>query len=1080
MKMFKWCLFGTFLLPFQLNLAGAQEGLTPRYLRTEYRVNPVGIDTVQPRLSWFVESPERGQSQTAYRIVVADDLEHLKSDAGPFLWDSGKIESDETTAVFYDGQPLESRMLCFWRVMVWDRHGKASSWSEPAEWAMGLLEKSDWHAQWIGYDQPVLQQSKSPGSHPIEQAKWIWYPEDDPAQKAPLGTRYFRRMITIPDGKRILDATFVFAVDNECDLFVNGKHIVHRSGFDSAWQDSIAPYIQPGLNVIAIAATNVGDAPNPAGFLAAIHIKLDGAGPIVVRSDASWKTASQVPNSWATIELDDTDWHPAQELGENGSKPWKKVSAMELRLPPPRYLRQEFSLNKPVRRALLFGTALGIYELYLNGNRVGQDYLTPGWTDYRKRVYYQAYDVTDQLHQGSNVVGGILADGWYAGYYGWQGKRDYYGDRIRLRAQLEVEFEDGTTQIVATGPQWRAATGALWEADLLMGERYDARFDPVGWDQPNFDASTWQPVDITDAISPLVQAHPGEPVRSLEPIRPIEITEPEPGHYVVNLGQNFAGVVRIRARGEAGRLIRIRHAERLQPDGTLYTTNLRGARATDVYICRGDENGRWWQPRFTFHGFQYIEITGYPARPTIDDILGIPLTSNTPIVGHFECSDPMINQLLSNIYWTQAANFIDIPTDCPQRDERLGWTGDAQIYVRTASLIADIQSFFTKWLIDLDDAQRDDGQYPKVAPLLPEDFLPDGGPAWADAGVICPWNIYEVYGDRNLLETHYGGMTRFIEFCEKRSTPDLLPPKTFHCFGDWLNIDDNTPNEVIYMAYFAHSTELVRCAALALGKEGDAQKYQALGERIQAAFQKAYVQADGRIHGDTQTAYVLAIAFHLVDGAARDAAAQRLVELIEGRDWHLSTGFIGTKDLMLVLSQIGRDDVAYRLLHNKTFPSWGFSIQHGATSIWERWDGWTPEKGFNNPGMNSFAHYSFGAVAQWIFETIGGIRTKGPGFKEIVIQPKPGGELTWAKARYRSIRGHIVSEWKTANEQLTLDVVIPANTTAEVHVPAKPGSTITESGQPAAESPGVELLRSDNKAAVFRLQSGSYSFEVRP
>jgi alpha-L-rhamnosidase len=541
-------------------------------------------------------------------------------------------------------------------------------------------------------------------------------------------------------------------------------------------------------------------------------------------------------------------------------------------------------------------------------------------------------------------------------------------------------------------------------------------------------------------MNPLIQHHPGPPVVAIAEFKPKTITEPTPGVYVLNLAQNFAGVYRLALSNTTpGQKITLRFAERLNPDGTVYTTNLREARVTDTYTCRGGAH-ETYQPRFTFHGYQYVEITGLAAKPSPDVFTGVALSSDTPVAGTFECSDPMINQLHSNIYWTQRMNFIDIPTDCPQRDERLGWTGDAQVYVRTATLNTDVHAFFTKWLVDLEDGQRTDGQFPMVAPVKVAGD--DGGPAWADAGVICPWTIYETYGDTAVLAQHYDSMKRFIAFCEKRSTKDLLPPKTYHCFGDWLSIKADTPKDIIYTAYFARSTKLTAQAAEVLGKTDDAKKYNALFERIKAAFNNAYVKPDGRITGNTQTCYVLAVAFDLLDDEKTKLAAKYLVEDIESRDNHLSTGFIGTKDLMLALAKVGRNDVAYRLLHQETFPSWGFSIRHGATSIWERWNGWTPEEGFFDPSMNSFAHYSFGAVYQWMVENIGGIRSEAGAYKKILIAPHPGGKLTWAKVTYTSIHGPIESAWKLDNGKLQVDVTIPANTTATIQLPSSPPQDI--------------------------------------
>ena len=553
------------------------------------------------------------------------------------------------------------------------------------------------------------------------------------------------------------------------------------------------------------------------------------------------------------------------------------------------------------------------------------------------------------------------------------------------------------------------------------------------------------------------------------------ITQPKPGVFVLDLGQNFAGVPRLKVSGKSGQQIILRFAERLNPDGTIYTTNLRSARATDTYICKG-QGTETWQPRFTFHGFQYIEITGLSAKPEADTVVGVALSSDTPVAGAFTCSDPMLNQLHNNIYWTQRANFIDIPTDCPQRDERMGWTGDAQVYIRTATLNTDVEAFFTKWLVDLDDGQRADGQYPCVAPSVVAGD--DGGPAWADAGVICPWAIYEAYGDRRVLERHFDAMKRFVEFCRQRSTPDLLPPEQFHCFGDWLSIKADTPKDVIYTAYFAHSARLAGRAAAALGKDSEAESFEKLFQAIRDAFFRTYVSADGHIKGDTQTCYVLALAFDLVHGEQAKLAAKYLVEDIEKRGWHLSTGFIGTKHLMLVLSKIGRPDVAWRLLHNDTFPSWGFSIRQGATSIWERWDGWTPENGFQDAGMNSFAHYSFGAVYQWMVENIGGIHSAAPSYKQILIAPELDDKVTSASIAYRSIRGLIDTDWTMSDGKLLFNVSIPANTTAQVVLPAASADAVTESGHALDKAAGVSFQRVEGQNVILSLGSGHYAFAM--
>jgi alpha-L-rhamnosidase len=1079
-----WLFFGLVLwvaMAFQEFAAASEaaraytgEGLIASHLRCEYRTNPLGIDEISPRLSWIVESGQRGQRQSACRLLVASSQKLLRQDQGD-LWDSGKIASDETIGTVYGGKPLVSQQRCFWKVKVWDKDGHESPWSRPALWSTGLLKPDDWKAEWIGYDkarQPALSDA------PFDGAKWIWHGADAPDQ-APQGPRVFVSRFTVPPQMKVKQAELYATANGGLRFVINGSRVLSVEPTHESWKavktTAVTAHVRAGENELRVEVQK--PEPGPLGWLAKLVITAQDGQTITSVTDGSWKSTDHPGEDWIKGSLDSSSWPTVRVVADYGAAPWGKLQVSGLFLPPTPYLRTGFRIEKPVVRATLYATALGLVDMHLNGRRVSEDYFTPGWTDYAKRVYYRTYDVTDQVRRGDNALGAVLADGWFSGFVGYRGARDLYGKWPRVRVQLHLEFADGSCSDVATDGNWRAATGPVREADFLKGESCDARLECAGWDEPGFDDGKWdRAVAGCDEVHPLVQAHPGPPVRALQEFRAQKITEPKPGVYVLDLGQNFAGVPRLKVRGQPGQKITLRFGERLQPDGTLYTVNLRGARATDTYICKG-KGLEVWQPRFTFHGFQYIEVTGLKKKPAPDTVTGIALSSATPIVGEFDCSDPMLNRLHNNIYWTQRANFIDIPTDCPQRDERLGWTGDAQVYVRAATLNTDVESFFTKWLVDLDtDGQRGDGQFPCVAPVKVSEN--DGGPAWADAGVICPWTIYEVYGDRRVLERHYDEMKRFIEFCVQRSTPELLPPQKYHCFGDWLSINADTPKDVIYTAYFAYSTKLVARAAAALGRTEDEAKYRALEERIRAAFNRAYVAADGRIKGETQTGYVLALAFDLVEGDQAKRAADYLVENIEKRGWHLSTGFIGTKDLMLALSKIGRPDVAYRLLHNDTFPSWGFSIKQGATSIWERWDGWTPEKGFQNPGMNSFAHYSFGAVHQWMVENIGGIRNASPAYKEIVIAPQTDEKLTWAKVGYQSIRGAIATESRVKDGKRLLEVTIPANTTATVVLPARSAADITESGRPIGKARGVNFLRQEGPNAILTVASGRYAFSV--
>ncbi|MBN1868458.1 family 78 glycoside hydrolase catalytic domain [Candidatus Sumerlaeota bacterium] len=1081
--------------------------LRTRYLRCEYRENPLGIDVKRPRLSWIVESKRRGERQTAYRVLVARSRESLDADRGD-LWDTGKVASDETLHVEYRGKPLRSGMACFWKVRVWDRDGRASAWSRPATWSMGLLKDSDWKARWIGLDLPELPEPRD-----LDGCQWIWFPEGDPRRSAPLGTCCFRRVIELPANRAIRRASIVLAVDSYYRVSVNGGQIVNSGQPARAQEADITWHLRPGKNTVTVIADNLGMQPKPAGFIGRILLEFERGRSVAIPTDRNWRVSREsgtgggagVPpvlfhgqdartaarhgrdahatsrhgrdaHATSRHERDaHATWPRAMELGKYGRQPFGRPEILKIDLRPPRLLRKTFRVAKPIRRATVHASALGVYELRLNGRKVGEDVFTPGWTDYRTRVYYNTYDVTDTLHAGVNTLGALLGDGWFTGYVGPGLKRERFGtNEPRFLAQLHLEYADGTGETLATDRTWKAATGATLEADMQMGETYDARLDAPGWDggatRKRFDDSRWRGVSVGASVRPRLQSYPGSPVRVFREIRPLKIMRTIPGRHTIDMGTNFAGCVRLKVKARRGHKIVVRFGERLNPDGTVYTNNLRRARAVDTYICRGSGE-EVWQPRFTFHGFQYVELIGYPGTPDLDSVTGIEYTASTPVAGEFKCSDRTANTLYRNICQTQRSNFIEVPTDCPQRDERLGWTGDAQIYIRTATYNTDVAAFFGKWLTDLEDAQSPDGAFPDVAPT--RSIRGGGKAAWADAGVICPMTFYQVYGDKRQLARRYESMTRWIEFCRANSWNLIRGP---HGYGDWLSIHADTPINLIATAYFAHSTRLVAEAARILGKKTDARKYDALFREIREAFNRVFVDKKGVLAGDTQSAYVMAIAFDLLSPKMREAAALRLVANLRARGWRLSTGFLGTKDLMGVLTKIGRPDVAYRLFHNDTFPSWGFSIRHGATSIWERWDGWTPEKGFQTVDMNSFAHYSFGAVAEWMFRTVGGIDTDGPAYKRIAIRPLPGGRLTWARVAYESIRGRIAVDWKTEGGRLEMNVRIPANTTATIHVPAARAADVTESGKPAARTEGLRFLRMEDGAAVFEAGSGSYAF----
>ena len=882
-------------------------------LRCEYAVNPLGIDETRPRFSWEVVSERRGARQTAYQIRCADSPDALQ--AGATIWNTQKVASDETAHIAYSGPELQSGQRVYWSVETWDENDAASEASETAFFEMGLLNREDWKAEWIG--------------------------------------------------------------------------------------------------------------------------------------------ANLVGSPFAAV--------------------------------PCPYLRRSFAIDKPVAAARLYVTALGLYEMSCNGQRVGEDIFTPGWTDYSKRIAYQVYDMAAHLMQGENVLGAILGDGWYCGYVGMQ-SRQTYGDRPKLLAQLHLRYADGTEDLIVSDGSWRVGFGPITESDVMMGESYDARLELPGWNLPAYDDSAWQPARMFPDVSANLVAMRGPAVRKTQELTPI--AEPKTSGsgmdaiHLFDIGQNMVGRIRLKVSGPKGATVRMRFAEVLNPDGSLYLTNLRSARCTDYYTLKG-EGEEIYESRFTFHGFRYVDIKGLPAAPTKDAITGIVLHSDTPPTGEFSCSDPLVNQLQSNIQWGQRGNFLEVPTDCPQRDERLGWTGDAQVFIRTAAFNMDVASFFTKWQNDLADAQSENGAFPPVIPSVinPGDPAADGGPAWADAGIICPYTVYLCYGDKRILETHYESMSRYMTHLENdsrdfiRRHPDM---NVWGGFGDWLSINAETPPDLIGTAFFAYDAHLMTEIAKILGKTDDAKRFAETFEKVKAAFNRRYVTEDGIIASGTQTACVLALHFNLLPENLRPAAVNALVKNIKDRGMKLSTGFVGSPYLNHVLTAGGRNDIAHALLFQKNWPSWLYPVTHGATTIWERWDGWTEEKGFQDPGMNSFNHYAYGAIGAWLYQTVAGIDIdpKQPAYKNFYLRPLPSDGITSAKAAFHSLRGKIESDWQMTDGVFHWRVTIPANTTATVSVPAAENAIITENSQPIENADGLQFLRREPNATVYLAQSGQYDFSV--
>ncbi len=958
-------------------------------LRCEYHNNPLGIDITSPRLSWITQSDNRGWKQSAYQILVASSQENLDQDRGD-LWDSGKVEANQSTQIPYAGKALLSHTPCFWKVKAWDQNGAASPWSQTATWSMGLLNEADWQAQWIGHDKAV---------------------KITPNRDAELAGKGHK--ITI------IKALYGLKGDPKKQIDIKEKLQAHVDAGN-----------------LSLKVTNEFAGKDPA------------------------REEKKVLEAQWLVE----DWKSGIVVNENEICDLT-IGRPKQYLPAP-YLRKEFTVATGVKRAIVYATAQGVYELSLNGQRVSNDVFMPGWTDYKQRIYYTAYDVTDLLKEGPNAIGAILGDGWFRGNISCIGQNKY-GNKLRLKAQLHIDYQNGQSEILATDPSWKASYGPILESDMQAGEVYDARLEMPGWSQAGFDQSSWSPIVTGASLKPLLQAYPGVPVRAVKELPAVKVSEPTPGTYVFDLGQNFSGWARLKVNGQAGDEVTMIFAEMLKDDGSAYTINLRSARAVDTYVLKGGGE-EVWEPRFTFHGFRYVQVTGLKEKPTADTITGIVLYSDSPESSSFECSNPMVNKIQENIVWGQRSNYLEVPTDCPQRDERLGWTGDTQVFIRTGCYNQDVSEFFTKWMVDLMDTQNRQGLFGNQAPV----FHGHGAAAWACAGIICPWTIYKVYGDTRMIETHYDAMVRYMDACGK----DGLGGRKVHTWGDWLAPGGRPPTEFISAAYHAYTTSLMAEMAVALGKIDDATKYNKQFQDIRAHFQKTFVKADGKIGRELQTAYCMALSFDLLTAAQRKQAEAHLIERIKADNYHLTSGFLGIPILLPTLTDMGRSDIAYRMIQNTTYPSWGYSIEQGATTIWERWNSYSKDRGFGDVKMNSFNHYSLGACGEWMFRSMLGIETDGAGFKKITMKPELGEGITWAKGHYDSIQGRIGSDWKIENKTFHWNITVPANTTATVYVPSKDAAAVTESGKPANKADGLKFLRMEKDRAVYQVSAGSYGF----
>ncbi|MFB7338357.1 family 78 glycoside hydrolase catalytic domain [Streptomyces adustus] len=1006
----------------------------------EHRAAPLGVDSARPRFGWRLDSTERQQRQAGYQIRVSATAAGTGD-----VWDSGRVPSDRQIDIAYAGPGLASLTRYFWQVRVWDTQGRTGAWSEPQWFETGLLAAADeWRAAFIG----------RPEDPDLSGADWIWYPEGDPATGRPVETRCFRRTFALTGAPAA--ATLVVTGDDTADVWINGTLVSASPRVTDSWKSAalvdVTAHLRSGGNTIAIESRNTSESP------AALIAKLTVTGGPTVVSDASWRSYQSAPSGWQVPGFDDGDWPAARVVASYGAGPWG--SGVRVVGPAP-LLRRRFTVGGQVASARLLTTALGLHETRLNGAKVGQDVLAPGWTDYTRRLQYKVFDVTSGIRQGTNVLGAWLGNGWYSGSLGFAGSR-HYGNRPWYAAQLHITFTDGSTQLVTTDGSWRASTGAITADDLYNGETYDARLHLDGWDGPDFDDSGWAGAVVRDGTAPHLVAQVDNGVTVQHEFRAVSITQPRSGVWIFDMGQNFTGWNRIAVRGEAGTTVTVRHGEVLDADGTLYTTNLRAAQATDRFILAGTGAVETYEPRFTVHGFRYVELSGLPAEYSPDNgtVTGRAVWTDAAQQGTFDTSDALVNQLQHNIVWGERSNMLSIPTDCPQRDERLGWTGDIAAFCATSTFNLNTHALLAKFADDLTDAQQADGAFTDVAPAV---IGGSGTAGWGDAGTIIPYTLWQRFGDLAVVDRHFPAMARWVDYLRSTAGSDLI--RNRQTFGDWLNVNDDTAQDLICTAYFSWSARLVGRMAAATGRTAEATSYGRLADQVASAFTTRFVAADGTVRGDTQTGYVLALAFGLLPASLVQPAADKLAAKVAATNGHLSVGFLGVENLLPVLADHGHVDTAYRILLQRGFPGWGYMIDHGATTVWERWDGIRTDGSFNDPGMNSFNHYGLGSVGDFLYRQVGGLGPGSPGYASLRVAPRPGGGLTSAESTYDTPFGSASSSWSVSAGRLELRVTVPVNTCAAVTVPTSRPQSIVAPPQavPVGET-------------GYHLPAGTYTF----
>ena len=1086
--------------------AGAQE-ITR--LTTEYMDRPMGIDVKQPVFGWQMQSDRYGAAQTAYRIVTATSEENLEN--GTYTYDSGTVNSPASVCIKYNGPELAPCTRYYWQVLVTDERGKVHE--SPASWfETGLMGGLWGNAMWIASNKMQLSPYRFDYAieYDVETAK------PGPAKfifGAPQEDCYVFVMLDTRDSAKVMLGNALYNKET-VQHTLNVSNIIPPA--DATKKHHIRLEVRGGGNYdvkVSLDGRVISQ-----GNQTSINCMRDSIGRPQARLfgigyrqpqgfDAVFSNIKLLNYKWDNLVLN-SDPKTYNAKGDNKAVLWMPGSDVNAPI-----MRKNVNVGKEVKRARLYATARGAYWFYINGQRVGDGYLNPGWTDFRHRIMYNTYDVTQMLRQGNNALGIELGHGWFCDDFGWAGALwgDQYGYKPSALAMIKVEYTDGTNETFVTDNTWNVYNGGpLYVNNLYHGVIYDAQREVDGWKEPGFNDAAWEKVAILPPppASTEIQGYVGLEIKNNITLTAKKMTRIG-NRFIYDMGQNFAGVPRLKnMKGRKGQTITIHFAEMLYPEtvpenprapltrehyernkGQMYMDNYRSAISTDYYTFRGAPEGETFEPPFTQHGYRYVSIDGLDEPLPLEDVEGIVLESVGEQISRYETSNADINQLFNNIVWGQRGNFLAVPTDCPQRDERLGWTGDANVFCRTSTYNMMTGPFFNRWFYTLRDQKSENGDVGGYYPSLggTKEGAPrsgfERGCGWSDVTITVPWEMYQQYGDLGFVERHYGAMKDYMKFLESQAK-DYIYPDAFY-WGDWL-APMPTNISMLSTAYFGYDARLMREMAKALGKTDDAVYYDKLYRNISRAFCNYFFDSEGyTIEGnhegtprmDTQTSYLLPLAFLELPEDLQQKAVKHLLEAIERSNYHLQTGFLGTPLLCNVLSNFGHNDIAYRLYTQTEYPSWLFPVKQGATTMWERWNSYTIKEGFGEVSMNSFNHYAYGAIEEWIMSHNLGIQRdeNRPGYKHILMQPKIDDTFSFVKGGFRSVYGDIASAWEIKPSGTEIEFTIPANTTATFTLPVSSMDNLKlKKGKK-----GVSSKSFDDGKAVYELKSGTYKFILK-